>query len=151
MFGFLGRVFGTDRAVNNLIDKDTGLISKVGEWIGNKEYTEEERAEANGRTREWGLSQLEAIHPFKVIQRILAFASAGLWLFVGLNLIVAIWVRALTEGRVDAAGIALPSVDAVQPLLDLALSDYVFWPVITVYALYFSGGVIESIKSRLAK
>jgi hypothetical protein len=44
VFGFLG---GGSKTVDNIFDKDQGLLAKVGAWHGNKDFTEEERAELN--------------------------------------------------------------------------------------------------------
>lgn len=127
---FLGKLFGTDKAVDNLLDKDKGLLAKTGGWIGNFNYTDEEKAEADSQTREWGFRQLEALAPFKVVQRILAFAAASLWIVVAANVIAAIWIEAKTGLTVKA------------DMMAFAMSDYVFWPVMVVFGLYFAGGVI---------
>lgn len=130
MMGWFGNLIGTEKAVDNLLDKDSGLLAKAGSWIGNFNYTEEEKAEADADTREWGFRQLEALAPFKVVQRILAFAAASLWVVVAINVIVAIWVEAKTGLTVKA------------DMMAFAMSDYVFWPVMVVFGLYFAGGVI---------
>ena len=39
-----------EKAQDNILDKDNGLLSQVGGWIGNMDYTAEERAEANAKT-----------------------------------------------------------------------------------------------------
>ncbi|MCK5603167.1 hypothetical protein KAR91_14895 [Candidatus Pacearchaeota archaeon] len=135
MFGsvgaVLGKVFGTDKAVANLLDKNDGLLAKAGGWIGNFNYTDEEKAESDAKTREWGLRQLEALAPFKVVQRILAFAASGFWILVGINVLAAIWIEAL-----------YPHIKIKADMMAFAMSDYVFWPVLVVFALYFSGGVL---------
>ena len=38
------------KAVNDILDKDKGLITQVGGWIGNMNLTPEEIMEQNGRT-----------------------------------------------------------------------------------------------------
>ena len=35
------------KAVDNVLDKDNGLLTQVGNWIGGMDYTDEERAEAD--------------------------------------------------------------------------------------------------------
>jgi hypothetical protein len=124
---WLGSLFGTKEAVNNIVDKDNGLLSQVGGWIGGFNYTPEEKAEADAQTREWGFRQLDALAPFKVVQRILAFAVAGVWVIVALNVLVAIWLK---------------DVEVKTDMMAFAMSDYVFWPICVVFALYFAGGVI---------
>jgi hypothetical protein len=147
MFGVVGEVagklFGTDKAVDNLLDKDKGLLVRAGSWVGGLNYTKEEQAEGDLKTREWGLRHLEALAPFKIVQRILAFAAAGFWIFVGINVTIAIWIEAITRQQVMFNGqMVWRSVDAATPLKAFATSDYVFWPVIVVFALYFTGGVL---------
>lgn len=141
--GMFGRLFGTDTAINNLVDKDNGLLVKAGTALGNLHYSDQEKAEDDGKTREWGIRQLEALAPFKVVQRILAFAVASFWIFVGVNCVIAIWVESITRHPVmfNNQQIWL-SVDAATPLLQFAFSDYVFWPTLAVLSLYFTGGVL---------
>ena len=131
--GMIGRLFGTDKAVDNILDKDNGLLTQVGGWIGGLKHTEEEKAEDAQATRQWGLKQLEALEPFKVVQRILAFAAAALWIIVGLNVLLGIWFA---------------NPVTIQHLKEFAMSDYIFWPVISVFSLYFSGGVVNSLRKK---
>lgn len=139
MFGVIGSVvgklFGSQKAVDNLLDKDNGLLAKAGSWVGGLNYTEEEKAEADAETRKWGLKQLAALEPFKVVQRILAFGVTGLWGFVGCNVVAAIWVEAV-----------YPYIEVKEAMMAFAMSDYVFWPVLAVLGLYFTGGIIPSKK-----
>lgn len=128
--GIFSALFATEKAVDNIVDKDNGLLVQVGGWVGGFNYTDEEKAEADAQTREWGFRQLDALAPFKVVQRILAFAASGLWVFVALNVVVAIWLDATIGTNVKA------------DMMAFAMSDYIFWPVCVVFALYFAGGVI---------
>ena len=41
----------SDKAVDNVLDKDDGLLANVGSWIGGQQYTDEEIAEANAELR----------------------------------------------------------------------------------------------------
>lgn len=47
--GWFGSLFGTDKAINNVMDKDNGLLTQVGGWVGGMNFTDEERAEMNER------------------------------------------------------------------------------------------------------
>jgi hypothetical protein len=136
--GVLGRLFGTDKAVDDILDKDDGLVAKAGEWLGNQQFTEEEKAEHRLKTREWGLKQLEALEPFKVVQRILAFVIIAVWAILALNCVAGLWFDALH-----------PGINLADKMLALASNDVIFWPTVSVLSLYFSGGVIESIKRKL--
>jgi hypothetical protein len=65
------------------------------------------------------------------------------WIFVGINVVAAIWIEAITREAVMFNNQQVwISVNAKTPLLEFAFSDYVFWPVLVVLGLYFTGGVI---------
>ncbi len=130
--GWFGKLFGTEKAVNNLVDKDNGLLAQAGSWVGGLSYTDEEKAENNLLVKEWGLKQLDALQPFKVVQRIIAFSVLFLWAFVGVNYVLMLWVEH----------------PKAQGLLDFALSDFVFWPTLAVLSLYCGGGTLNSFKSK---
>jgi hypothetical protein len=130
--GWFGNLIGTEKAVNNVVDKENGLLTQVGGWIGKFSYTPEEKAIADKDTREWGLRWLDSMAPFKVVQRILVFTICFIWAFVAINLSVAIWIKAIW-----------PQINAVDMFWQLALSDYVFWPAVLAFSLYLSGGVIK--------
>lgn len=133
VFSAVGRLFGTEKAINNLIDKDNGLLTQVGEWIGNANYTEQEKAKADADHREWGLRQLEALEPFKVVQRILASTVCLMWAFLIVTYTMAVFL----------------SPESVQKSLWLMMgSNYVIYPTMSVFSLYFGGGVISSFKSK---
>lgn len=152
MFAWAGKLFGTEKAINSIVDKDNGLLSQVGGWVGGFNYTDEEKAEADAETREWGLSQLDALAPFKVVQRILAFAAAALWIFVALNFVASVWIYAITKEVVIVDGVEfITAIDVRADFLKFAFSDYIFWPVTSTFALYFTGGVINTVVSRKSK
>jgi len=60
---WLGKLFGTEKGVDSLLDKDNGLLTQAGNWIGGFNYTEEEKAENNLLVKQWGLKQLAALEP----------------------------------------------------------------------------------------
>jgi hypothetical protein len=130
---FFGRLFGTQKAIDDLTDKDNGLLVRAGGWVNGLSYTDQEKAEASQEVREWGLRQLEALAPFKVVQRILAFGVTAVWAFVAMNVVAAVWVDAVWD------------LGATRAMLEFALSDYVFWPVLAVLSLYFTGGVLPGV------
>jgi hypothetical protein len=41
---FLDIIFGAPKLVDNVFDKDKGLLSQVGQWVGHQQFTEEEKA-----------------------------------------------------------------------------------------------------------
>jgi len=132
---WLGGLFGTKKAVDNLLDKDNGLIVKAGTAIGNLHYSEQEKAQSSRAVQEWSIRYLDSMSQFKVVQRVLAFAAMGLWVLFGINLVIAVWIKQI-----------YPDIDALTGLKEIAFSDYVFWPVVSIFALYTGGGTINSLK-----
>lgn len=131
---WLGKLFGTEKAVDNILDNEKGLLVRAGGWIDGLKHTDQEKAEHQLLVKQWGLKQLEALHPFKVVQRIIVFAIMSMWAIVGLNLAVAIWLKAVM------------GIDAVTDFKELAFSDYIFWPTVSVLSLYVTGGVLPTKK-----
>ena len=129
--GWIGKLFGTDKAIDSLVDKDNGLLVRAGGWVDGLSHTDQEKAEHNLLVKEWGVRQLEALAPFKIVQRIIAFAVTFFWIVVGINVLAAIWIEALH-----------PEIKIKESMLQFAFSDYVFWPVLAVLGLYFTGGVL---------
>jgi hypothetical protein len=144
--GIFANLFGGKKAKDDLLDKDNGLLTQAGNWVDKLNYTKEEQAQGNLAVMKLGIDRLKALEPFKVAQRILAFAVAGMWSFLGINIIGAVWVKVLTTGRTDATGAIIPAIDAVKPLLDFAFSNFMLIPVGLVFTLYMGGGTIESFK-----
>ena len=72
--GWFGRLVGTDKAIDNLLDKNEGLLVRAGGWVDGLKHTDQEKAEDAQVTPKWGLAQLQALAPFKVVQRIIAFS-----------------------------------------------------------------------------
>ena len=133
VLAILGKVFGTDKAVDNLLDKDKGLLVRAGGWVNDLHYSDAEKAENSLLVRQWGIKQLEALAPFKIVQRIIAFSVTALWGLVGLNVVLAIWIEALW-----------PDIHVKDAMIQFATSEYVFYPTLAVLGLYMGGGVMPS-------
>jgi len=118
-----------EKAAENVLDKKNGIAVKFGGFVNNLHYSEAEKAGNNLTLTEFALKRLALLEPFKIVQRIIAATTLFMWVFVGLNLCVAIWVNAIYK------------IDARTDFMALAMSDYIFWPVICVFTLYCGGGV----------
>lgn len=145
---FWGRLLGTDKAIDNIMDKDNGLVVRAGRWVDELHHTEEEKSKAGMEIRKWGLAQLEALGPFKIVQRILAFNITFMWMFVAVNVVAALWYEELVAPRQPEgcpAGTVCEPHSIAQDMMTFAMSDYIFWPVLSLLSLYFLGGVTPSI------
>tara|TARA_Y100001938_G_scaffold151203_1_gene247419 strand:+ start:29635 stop:30093 length:459 start_codon:yes stop_codon:yes gene_type:complete len=131
-----------DKAADNVLDKDKGLAVKFGGFVNDLHYSDAEKAKDNQTVIEFAMQRLKLLEPFKIVQRVIAGATLFLWLFVGLNVCVSIWVHAATkEIKIIDGKEVVTSIDARTDFLEFAFSDYVFWPVICVFTLYCGGGV----------
>jgi len=132
---WVGNLFGTASAVDNIVDKDKGLLVRAGTAIGNMHYSDQEKALASQAVKNWGIEFLGALHPFKIVQRVLAFSAMFVFIFMVINLTVAIWIRSV-----------FPEIDAVTPFLELAFSDFIFYPITSIFILYTGGGTINTLR-----
>jgi len=146
--GIFSRLFDSDKVVNDITDKDNGILVRSGEWIGNLAYTDEEKAEAAHEVRRWAIEWMQALAPFKVVQRIIAFTTMSVWAVTAINVIAAIWIDKMNPCYfyriVDNKEECVP-LDVTTPMLEFALSDFVLWPVVAVLGLYMSGGVLPAL------
>lgn len=130
--GIFSKLFGTEKAVDNLLDKDTGLIAKAGASLDRLHFSDEEKADNNIVLKKLTLSQLATMEPFKVVQRILIFSICSMWVIVGLSVMVMIWMNH-------------PQLNA---MIDFGLSEYVWLPSLMAFGLYLGGGTIESYRKK---
>jgi hypothetical protein len=133
--GWIGNLFGTDNAINNVVDKDNGLLVRAGSALGNLHYSDQEKANTGIQIQNLAVARLKALEPFKVMQRIMVTIIMTMWAFLGLNIVVGIWLEAL-----------FPKLDVVMALVDLAQSEYMWWPTLAAVTLYLGGGVFPSRK-----
>lgn len=131
-----------EKASDNILDKDKGLAVKFGSFVNDLHYSEAEKAVDKQVVIKFALERLKLLEPFKIVQRVIAVCALGLWLIVGLNICIAIWVYAVTKEVKVIDGVeVVTAIDARTDFLEFAFSDYVFWPVVCVFTLYCGGGV----------
>ena len=53
---WFSKLLGSDKIIDNVLDKDGGLLAKVGGWIDGQQYTEQESAEAKETLRKGVIS-----------------------------------------------------------------------------------------------
>ena len=148
----LGGIFGTKKAIDNLLDKDTGLLVRAGGFVNDLHYSDAEQARDLPKLLELRLERLRALHPFKIVQRIMAFAVMSVWALLAINLFIAGWVDVfnpdvygLVKGELI---ITEKGTHALVLFMKIALSDVIFWPIVSVFTLYCGGGFLESKKKR---
>jgi len=126
MFNFLKNIFGGSE-----------IIKKGAELLDEAFYTDEEKAKDREKLIQMKAEQkiklLEAYHPFKVTQRVLAISFVFTFLFIVIN-----GILGALYGWVD--------MDKVKDALKFADSVNLGNIVMVIVAFYFGGGFVESFK-----
>jgi len=126
MFNFLKNIFGGSE-----------IIKKGAELLDEAFYTDEEKAKDKEKLIQMKAEQkiklLEAYHPFKVTQRVLAISFVFVFLFIVIN-----GILGALYGWID--------MDRVKDALKFADSVNLGNIVMVIVAFYFGGGFVESFK-----
>lgn len=137
---FFGKVFGTAKAVDNVLDKDTGIAVKVGGFFNDLHYSEQEKVRdknnSNIKRGEYVINYLKSIENFKLVQRAIVFIVMPVWLILVLNIIFAIWLKVIFQ------------IDALTPLVAFASSEMIVVPTAGVFFLYLGGGFMNSARGK---
>ena len=134
-FSGIKTIFSAEKAVDGLFstkEGSDGMLARIGTWVGNQKYTPEERAEMDSKTRDWSIRFMNAMVPFKIAQRWIAFTIIGMWAFLGVNYVICVYLDAIfkTALKLD--------------IYNFATSDFMVFPTTCVLTLYFLGGVWPS-------
>ena len=91
-----------EKAQDNVLDKDNGLLAQVGGWIGNMNFTEEEAAEMNAKTAAAVVDYAKSTLSENTTRSKARRAIAIMWIKVELFLILASVVATMfddTKGK----------------------------------------------------
>jgi len=109
-----------EKTVDNVMDKDNGLLTQVGNWIGNMKLTPEEVMEANGKTVDSVQEFVKATLSENTARSIARRAIALLWIRVELGIVLmscicAPWDMALAEFyfKMAASGVMFGGTTAI--------------------------------------
>ena len=115
-----------EKAADNLLDKDTGLLTQVGNWIGGMNLTEEEAMETNSTT-------VKQVQEF-----VKATLSESTDRSKSRRSIATMWFK-LQAGLIGLTAIAIPLDDTIaQAYFDLATST-VMVSISTAITIFFFG------------
>ena len=127
--GWFSSLFAVDKAAENILDKDKGLLTQLGGWVGGFSHTDEEKAEDAQVTRKWATEFLTAMAPFKIMQRIMVTIIMSVWAVFAIAMLAAICF--------DATGI-------INNIMLFIQTPYMWVPVSGAVGLYLMGGVVPS-------
>lgn len=133
-------------SAGDTVEKTTDALISTGDKLF---YTDEEKADMKLQTTKLHIELLQAYHPFKVTQRILAFWYSllfGIAFIVGMIMAIANVVIKY-KAPIDAK----PKLLDLQPLIDIVGAFGLFGITITIVSFYFAGGTFESLKRTFGK
>jgi len=122
-------LFSAGDVATDITDKDNGLATQLGGWIGGMSFTEQEQAEHNAKIVTIGIERLKALAPFKVMQRIMV------------TIIMVEWAILFNACVIS---ICLGADDTVKALMEFAKTEFAWLPVFAAITCYLLGGVIPS-------
>ena len=111
---FLTRLFSPDSAAKT--------IDRIAGGIDSAVYTPQERAQMK-------ITQLQALEPFKVVQRILIASICFVWVMLIAQYSVAVWFG---------------NAEVKSALIELIQSEFVWGPTLAGFGLYLGGGLKKS-------
>jgi len=140
--GVLGRIFGT----GEVVEKGLDLIES---WTTNKDDLEEVRTNTKAKT-----DLLNAYAPFKIAQRVLAFAFCGVFLFSFVVCLGVVLYEFFTSGAAAAVAAATEggnSANIVTAIKSLMAAFKIEWAVLAIVSFYFGGGALEGYQDKRTK
>lgn len=97
MIGYLKSIFMRPKTIDDFLDKDDGHLSKIGGWIGNQQFTEEEKARMFAAlslsVRQFAIDTAKESTDRSKTRRSLAI----LWIKVQLGLVLASFIAAIFD------------------------------------------------------
>lgn len=129
--GWFTSLFSSTKAVDDFTDKDNGHLAKLGGWFGNLNLTQEEIMENNSELAKLSVEKLKALHPFRVVQRIMVSIIMGVWGLWALSLLGCV----LADSQVR-----------VNNLIAVAQTQFMWVPISGAVGLYLLGGTWPSRK-----
>ena len=129
-----------EKTRDDLLDKNDGLVAQVGGWIGNMEYTDEEKAEANA----------------KIVGHVIDYAQATLSENTERSKarrnIAQMWIKTQLFLIIITAVVGMFDTDKAKILFDLATSTVMIATTSAITIFFFgSYGIVRGMKAMTEK
>jgi hypothetical protein len=140
---FIGKMFGTDKAVDNLIDQTGNALDKLF-------YTKEEKAEAHAQdiseARKMVIEWMKNTQGQNIARRLIALIVTGIWavehIVASTLSVIAVWVTN-SENFVKSSQVIAEYADSITGAMMLVLSFY--------FAAPYAGDIIKGALERFGK
>lgn len=136
-----------NKTQDDLLNKNDGLLTQVGSWIGNMHYTEEERAEMT-KTMNEGVAKFVSDSLNESTARSTTRRSVAImWIQAQLLLIFATALTGIIEYGLIMYTTGEPvhtnQLVLAQFIWNIAISEVMFWSTLSVIAFFFSSYIIS--------
>jgi len=123
--GWFSNFFSSSKAVDNVLDKDNGLLAQAGEWIGNMSYTDEEKAESRERLNQGLVEYIKTTLSENTIRSKTRRFVAIMWISVELFLVLLTCASAPFD------------IELAKFYWSVATSELMFWGTMSVIGFFF--------------
>ena len=115
----------TSKSVDNVLDKDNGLLTQAGEWIGNMSYTDEEKAESKERLNQSLVDYIKSTLSENTVRSKTRRFLAIMWISVELFLVLLTCASAPFD------------IELAEFYWSVASSELMFWGTMSVIGFFF--------------
>jgi len=122
--GWFSNLF-SNKAVDNVLDKDNGLLTQAGEWIGNLSYTDEEKAESRERLNSGLVDYIKSTLSESTVRSKTRRFVAIMWISVELFLVLLTCASAPFD------------IELAKFYWSVATSELMFWGTMSVIGFFF--------------
>ena len=142
--GFFG--FGSstvDKVADNVLDKDKGLLTQVGSWIGGQQFTEEEKSEANASLVASLSSFVSSTLSENTVRSKTRRRLALAWVYTELFMILSTFITGILSFFFDAI-----TPELLKFMWSIPTSDIMFYGTLAVMSFFFGNHIIQGIKNK---
>lgn len=125
-------LFSSNKVVDNVLDKNNGLLAQAGEWIGNFSYTDEEKAEAKAALNNGVVEYVKTTLTENSARSKTRRTVAVMW--IGVELLLVLLTCAAAPFNMELA----------KFYWQVATSELMFWGTMSVIAFFFGPYMIGS-------
>lgn len=126
---WFGTTKSVEKTVDNVFDKDSGLLNQVGSWVGNMDFTDEEKAEYRMKVADKASDFVGKTLDENTERSKTRRSVAVLWIKVQLALVV-------------MTAICIPwKKEIASSYFELATSDLMLWGTGSIIVFFFGGYV----------
>lgn len=124
----------TPKTVNDVFDKDSGLLKQAGEWVGNFNFTDEEKSEASK-------AMIDSASEFvkQTLTESTERSKTRRWLAIQ-------WVKIELFLVLLTCAIAPWDMELAKFYWSIAMSELMFWGTLSVIGFFFGSHMLRTRK-----